>query len=209
MHYSLCYKVLIIYTTFTIRYGYSRHKRQYKTCSWWGLQISPSFESLRTHSHLHWNLSLYFRYTTYLVIYNCDVLDGVCTQSYIVHITTVPVGGSIFEAYLWMFSGHINHRLWKCALMKVTVEEPAISMDTNELLVEREQTKFCGYLLYHMGMVTKKTSNQGFYLNFAAKYYGLSRRGNLILHKYGYLVSVTATTEYIRDQALLAKKKTM
>jgi hypothetical protein len=119
----------------------------------------------------------------------------------------VPLGGQLFEAYLELFSGYTTSRMYKTALYKMkTTGSVSISEEVNEALIERSMSKFIGYLIYHMNLVSRAAKKQQFFLNFITKYYGLSRRGVNVLSKYGYLASLRYMDDQVEVELMIAKR---
>ena len=65
---------------------------------------------------------------------------------------------------------------------------------------------FVGWLLFHVSSVDSRARRQLFYVSFVNNYYGLSRDGLKINHKFGFGVAMTMFDEIQQEHQALAKK---
>ena len=101
----------------------------------------------------------------------------------------VPLGGFLFEYFLWTSSGYAMFRSFQAAVSFAEYENALPAREQQELMKEAGP-KFAGWLLLHIGNIGSNGREQLFYLTLVAHNHGLSRNGVDLLSRYGYTTNL-------------------
>lgn len=101
-------------------------------------------------------------------------------------LLVVPKGGFLFEYYLVSCSSwSVNKKFGQYIATDVDRD------DIFEEILEQCITHFIGWVLFHVASIGTNGRRQMFYVTFMNRFYGLSRDGIDINHKFGYGVSLS------------------
>ena len=102
----------------------------------------------------------------------------------------VPLGGFLFEYYMWTASGSTHNRRWLSLNSKIP-DDTALDNFDQRHTIEQSINGFVGWLLLHIASIGTNGRRQLFYITFLSRYYGLSRSGVDTMHRMGYGLSMT------------------
>ena len=131
-------------------------------------------------------------------LFNC------CVTLYV--LSTVPIGGYLFEYFLWTRSGYALFRVFGKSVR--ASPGAAIPLDLQQQLMTSLSGKFIGWLLFHVACLGSNGRKQMFYMTFVNHYFGLSRRGIKYLSRYGYATNLTRFDDMRRGCLLSSQHKT-
>ena len=112
----------------------------------------------------------------------------------------VPLGGYLFEYFLWTCSGYTVFRQFQSWLARS--EGGSLPEDVQVSLLHKLSSKFVGWLLFHVASLGNNGRKQMFYMTFVNHYFGLSREGIKTLSRYGYATNLTRFDD-MRQSCLL------
>ena len=119
---------------------------------------------------------------------------------------TVPIGGYLFEYFLWTCSGYSLFRVFSQTVR--ASPGAAIPLELQQQLMASLSGKFIGWLLFHVACLGSNGRKQMFYMTFVNHYFGLSRRGIKYLSRYGYATNLTRFDDMRRGCLLRSQHKT-
>jgi len=100
---------------------------------------------------------------------------------------TVPVGGYIFESYLYTHSAYdVNQRFKQYVVAAQFAGRTNILEWQNEELLETCHNHFLGFLLYSLSSIGSNGNQQFFYHTLCCNFHGLSRKGQEYLSRLGF-----------------------
>ena len=102
---------------------------------------------------------------------------------------TVPLGGFLFEYFMWTASGYAMYRLFQTTAANIGDDEAMSDRQQHEFM-QAAGTRFAGWLLWHFGNMGSNGRDQLFYLTLVSNYHGLSRNGIDILSRFGYATNL-------------------
>ena len=116
-------------------------------------------------------------------------------------VFAVPVGGYLFECYLYSNSSYAVNRLWyKYLSIAQDNPEGKLQLCQNEELLDQSSGHFMGYLLFALGNIGSNGRGQLFYHTLACNFYGLSRDGIHYLSRYGFAANIRSF-DVLRQEA--------
>lgn len=119
---------------------------------------------------------------------------------------TVPIGGYLFEYFLWTCSGYTLFRVFGKSVR--ASPGAAIPLDLQQQLIASLSGKFIGWLLFHVACLGSNGRKQMFYMTFVNHYFGLSRMGIKCLSRYGYATNLTRFDDMRQGCLLMSQHKT-
>ena len=120
---------------------------------------------------------------------------------------TVPLGGFLFEYFLWTASGYSVFRLFQ-SVVAHTGNDQAIPLDHQTEFMQGSGASFAGWLLLHLGNIGSNGRDQLFYLTLVAHYHGLSRNGIDLLSRFGYATNLKRFDDKRKICLLQARTRT-
>jgi hypothetical protein len=111
------------------------------------------------------------------------------TITLIVVDVTVPLGGFLFEYFMWTASGYAMFRLFQTTVANIGNDEAIPDLQQQEFM-QAAGSRFAGWLLWHVGNIGSNGRDQLFYLTLVANYHGLSRNGIDLLSRFGYVTNL-------------------
>ena len=102
---------------------------------------------------------------------------------------TVPLGGFLFEYFMWTASGYAIFRLFQSAAGN-NGDDQAIPDHQQHDFMKAAGASFAGWLLWHLGNIGSNGRDQLFYMTLVANYHGLSRNGIDLLARFGYATNL-------------------
>ena len=109
----------------------------------------------------------------------------------VVKIYVVPLGGWLFEYFMYSCAGYSSNKRWISSTTKLeNLNLECMPADWQEQFIQENENSFIGWLLFHIGNIGSNGRSQLFFLTFTAHYYGLSREGIRTLSRYGYGVTL-------------------
>ena len=111
------------------------------------------------------------------------------TITLIVVDVTVPLGGFLFEYFMWTASGYAMFRLFQTTVANIGNDEAITDRQQHEFM-QAAGARFAGWLLWHVGNIGSNGRDQLFYLTLVANYHGLSRNGIDLLSRFGYVTNL-------------------
>ena len=118
----------------------------------------------------------------------------------------VPLGGYLFEYYLWTCSGYTVFRQFQSSLNRS--QDGSLPQDVQISLLQKLSSKFAGWLLLHVASLGNNGRKQMFYMTFVNHYFGLSREGIKTLSRYGFATNLTRFDDMRKGSLLKSQHNT-
>ena len=118
----------------------------------------------------------------------------------------VPLGGYLFEYFLWTCSGYTVFRQFQSGLARS--QGGSLPENVQVSLLQKLSSKFAGWLLFHVASLGNNGRKQMFYMTFVNHYFGLSREGIKTLSRYGYATNLTRFDDMRQGSLLKSQHNT-
>jgi hypothetical protein len=117
-------------------------------------------------------------------------------------------GGWLMEYYLWSTASYSAHELYKdyTSTYAHILHDDTHKTQAFDKILDKVLSHFVGWVLFTVSSVGAKGRRQLFYVTFANHYFGLSREGINVNHRFGFGIALTKFDEIQHTHQELAQQ---